>query len=217
MKTKSLIQYAAVFALATPVLLMAGPKEDLQVRQATAIVNRFKSIPEQEIPDHVLSHAKGLAIITVTKGGFMWSGKVGNGIVVARHGNTWSGPSFIGTGCVGFGAQIGGQVTEYIFVLNTPEAVKAFSTDANVQLGGALSVAAGPVGRSAEAGVTPTAAVYAYSRSQGLFAGASLEGTVIATRKKANERYYNRPLEASTILAGKVKAPASANALRSSL
>ena len=196
---------------------MAGPKEDLQVRQATAIVNRFKTIPEQEIPDHVLSHAKGLAIITVTKGGFMWSGKVGNGIVVARHGNTWSGPSFIGTGGVGFGAQIGGQVTEYIFVLNTPEAVKAFSTDANVQLGGALSVAAGPVGRSAEAGVTPTAAVYAYSRSQGLFAGVSLEGTVIATRKKANERYYNRPLEASTILAGKVKVPASANALRSSL
>ncbi|MCW0216849.1 MAG: YSC84-related protein [Prosthecobacter sp.] len=217
MKTKSLIQYAVVLALATPVLLMAGPKEDLQVRQATAIVNRFKTMPEQEIPDHVLSHAKGLAIITVTKGGFMWSGKVGNGIVVARHGNTWSGPSFIGTGGVGFGAQIGGQVTEYIFVLNTPEAVKAFSTDANVQLGGALSVAAGPVGRSAEAGVTPTAAVYAYSRSQGLFAGASLEGTVIATRKKANERYYNRPLEASTILAGKVKVPASANALRSSL
>lgn len=196
---------------------MAGPKEEQQVRQATAIVNRFKSMPEQEIPRHVLRNAKGLAIVTMTKGGFVWSGKVGEGVVIARNGRGWSGPSFIGTGGVGFGAQIGGQVTEYIFVLNTPEAVRAFSTDANVQLGGNLSVAAGPVGRSAEAGVVPTAAVYAYSRSQGLFAGASLEGTVIATKKKSNERYYNSPAAASTILAGKVRTPSSASALRNSL
>lgn len=217
MKTKSLLPLAALLTLLTPVTMMAASKEDDQVRQAASIMSRFKAMPETEIPQHVMRNAKGLAIVTVTKGGFVWSGKVGEGVVIARNGRGWSGPSFIGTGGVGFGAQIGGQVTEYVFVLNTPEAVRAFSNDANVQLGGALSVAAGPVGRSAEAGVVPTAAVYAYSRSQGLFAGASLEGTVIATKKKANQRYYNRNLEASTILAGKVRAPASANQLRASL
>lgn len=217
MKT-TFFKLAAIAALAVPVTsAVAGPNEDQQVRQAAAVVNRFKTMPEVEIPQHILRNAKGLAIITVTKGGFVWSGKVGQGVVVAKNGRRWSGPSFIGTGGVGFGPQIGGQVTEYIFVLNTPEAVRAFSNDANVQLGGALSVAAGPVGRSAEAGVVPTAAIYAYSRSQGLFAGLSLEGTVIATRKKANQRYYNRNLEASTILAGRVRAPSSANQLRNSL
>lgn len=218
MKTSSLTCIAAVFTLATSATtLMAGPKEEAQVRQATAVVNRFKSMPEQEIPRSVLRNAKGLAIVTMTKGGFVWSGKVGEGVVVARNGRGWSGPSFIRTGGVGFGAQIGGQVTEYIFVLNTPEAVRAFSSDANVQLGGALSVAAGPVGRAAEAGVVPTAAVYTYSRSQGLFAGVSLEGTVIGTKKKANAAYYNHPTSASAILAGKVRAPSSAASLRNSL
>ena len=146
--------------------------------------------------------AKGLAILTVTKGGFIWSVKGGHGIVIARTRNGWSGPSFIRTGGVGFGAQIGGEVTEYVLVLNTPEAVRAFSQNANVELGGALSVAAGPVGREAEAGVTPRASVYSYSRSQGLFAGASLEGTVIAANKKANQNYYHSNLTPGQILAG---------------
>lgn len=214
---KTFILSLATAAVMLPAALHAGAKEDAQVQQAAAVVHRFKTLPENEIPAHILRNAKGLAIITVTKGGFVWSGKVGQGVVVARNGRTWSGPSFIGTGGVGFGPQIGGQVTEFIFVLNTPEAVRAFTSDANVQFGGALSVAAGPVGRSAEAAVTPTAAVYAYSRSQGLFAGASLEGTVMATKKKANERYYNRPVEAAAILAGKVRAPASSRSLCSSL
>lgn len=217
MKTSS-IRLALLLALWAPVSgLKAGPKEEAQVRQAAAIVQRFKSMPEQEIPASVLRNAQGLAIITMTKGGFVWSGKVGQGVVLARNGRTWSGPSFIGTGGIGFGPQIGGQVTEFIFVLNTPEAVRAFANPANLQLGGALSVAAGPVGRTAEAGVIPTAAVYAYSRSQGLFAGVSLEGTVITTRHKANQRYYQRNLPPATILAGKVRAPASAASLRASL
>ena len=79
--------------------------------------------------------------------------------------------SFVRTGGAGFGPQIGGEVTELVLVLNTPEAVKAFSHGGNVQLGGELSVAAGPYGRTADADVMPKAAVYAYSRSQGLFAG----------------------------------------------
>lgn len=196
---------------------MAGAKEDQEVRQAAAIMHRFKSMPEQEIPYEIMRDARGLAILTVTKGGFVWSAKGGHGVVIARTKNGWSGPSFIRTGGVGFGAQIGAQVTEFVLVLNTPEAVQAFARDSNVTLGGALSVAAGPVGRSAEAGVTPKAAVYSYSRSQGLFAGATLEGAVIATNKKANQRYYQSPMSASSILSGKGRKPASSGQLLSKL
>lgn len=219
MKSKPYILLSVALALlaSSTTSVMAGPKEDQRVRQAAAIMQRFKAMPEEGIPEHVMSEARGLAILTMTKGGFVWSGKVGQGVVVARTRNGWSAPSFIRTGGVGFGAQIGAQVTELVLVLNTPEAVQAFSKDANVQLGGALSVAAGPVGRSAEAGVTPRAAVYAYSRSQGLFAGVSLEGTVVGTDKKANQRYYGSNAGASSILAGRVRKPASSGPLMSSL
>jgi len=184
------------------------------VDQAVTIIQRFQDIPETAIPPAVLKDAKGLAILTVLKAGFIFSGRGGTGVVVARTGKGWSGPSAIGTGGAGFGLQIGAQVTEFVIVLNTDEAVRAFSRGGNVSLGADLSVAAGPVGRSAAAGVTPMAAVYTYSRSQGLFAGVSLEGTVIVTREDANTAYYGRKVSPSDILSGRVKAPKGARALQ---
>lgn len=217
MKKACLTLMAAVLALSAPAtVLKAGEREDRLVNQATAIINRFKALPEKEIPHHVMRDAKGLAILTVAKAGFLLSGKGGEGVVVARTKNGWSGPSFIRTGGIGFGPQVGAQITELVLVLNTPEAVQAFAKG-NARLGGELSVAAGPMGRSAEAGVTPKAAIYAYSRSQGLFAGASLEGALIQANKKANERYYHRTVGASAILAGRVQPPASADHLLASL
>jgi SH3 domain-containing YSC84-like protein 1 len=112
---------------------------------------------------------------------------------------------------------VGAEVTEYVMVLNTDEAVKAFSRGGNVTLGGDISVAAGPVGRTASAAVTPVAAVYSYSRSQGLFAGVSVTGTVIVTRNGANEQYYGRKLTPADILWGRVKPPAGADKLRMEL
>jgi lipid-binding SYLF domain-containing protein len=117
----------------------------------------------------------------------------------------WSDPSFIGTGGAGWGLQIGAQITEFVFVLNTREAVRAFSRDGNVTIGVDLSAAAGPVGRDLQASLTPRAAIYAYSRSEGLFAGVSLEGAVIATQKTANRRYYGRPVRSTDILQGRVR------------
>jgi len=149
--------------------------------------------------------------------GFGLSGKGGQGVVVARTGNGWSGPSFIGTGGAGFGFQIGAQLTEFVFVLNTREAVRAFSRDGNVTIGADVSAAAGPVGRDLQANLTPRAAVYTYSRSKGLFAGVSLEGAVIATQKTANTRFYGRPVRASNILAGRVAPPPGASRLRAAL
>jgi len=180
------------------------------VNDATRILRNFRSMPETNIPASVLRHAKGLAIITMVKVGFGISGKGGQGVVVARNGGEWSGPSFVGTGGAGFGFQIGAQVTEFVFVLNNNDAVRAFSRDGNVTVGADVSAAAGPVGRDLQAGVTPAAAIYTYSRSKGLFAGASLEGAVIGTQKDSNARYYHRSVRSGDILSGRVSPPKGA-------
>ncbi len=193
----------------------AGMQKD--VNQATAIIERFRRMPERSIPPKVLRDARGLAIMTVFKAGFIFSGRGGTGVVIARTRGGWSGPSAIGTAGAGFGLQAGAQVTEFVFVLNTPEAVRAFSRGGNIQLGADVSVAAGPAGRSAEAAVTPLAAVYAYSLSQGLFGGISVEGTVISAREEANRQYYGRYVTPGQILSGRVRPPAGAWRLRRAL
>lgn len=184
------------------------------VDQAVAIIESFQKIPEQAIPTAVLRNARGLAILTVTKAGFIVSGRGGKGIVVARTGTGWSGPSAIGTGGMGFGFQAGAQVSEIVIVLNTPAAVEAFTKDGDVTLGGNLSVTAGPIGRDAEARVGLQSVMYSYSRSSGVFGGLSVEGTVVATRKEDNAAYYGKPVQAKDILAGKVAAPKGASKLR---
>ncbi|HEX2225653.1 MAG TPA: YSC84-related protein [Candidatus Binatia bacterium] len=186
---------------------------EADVDRAVAIIERFEAIPESAIPPAVMRAARGLAILTVTKAGFVASVRGGTGVVVARTDAGWSGPSAIGTGGLGVGLQAGAEVAELVIVLNTPEAVNAFAQGGNVTLGGALSVAAGPIGRTAEAGVAVGAAMYSYSRSQGLFAGISLEGTVLATRDRVNAGYYGEPVEPTEILAGRLQPPPSAQKL----
>jgi len=104
-----------------------------------------------------------------------------------------------------------------VIILNTRAAVEAFARGGNVEVGGALSVAAGPVGRAAEAGILPVAAVYTYSRSQGLFAGASLEGTILLAQSDKNARYYGGPVTPEQILSGSVAPPPSARQLVAAL
>ncbi|CAO3571974.1 unnamed protein product [Mortierella alpina] len=170
------------------------------------------------IPTDILSSAKGLAIFTVIKAGFLFSGRAGAGIVVARlEDGSWSAPSAIGTGGMGFGGQIGAEITDFVIVLNTRAAVKSFSSGGNVTLGGNLSVAAGPIGRTAEAGASATigslAAIYSYSKTKGLFAGVSIEGSVIMERKDANEAFYRRPVSAAELLSGAIPPPPQADIL----
>ena len=204
-----LLIFAAVYvfhaSLSCSDIHAAGMQDD--VDQAITILERFQEIPEKSIPPAVFKNAKGLSILTVIKAGFIFSGRGGKGIVVARTENGWSGPSAIGTGGAGFGFQVGAQASEFVIILNTNEAVKAFSRGGNLALGTELSVAAGPIGRSVGADVLPFAAVYTYSRSQGLFAGISLEGTVIATRNDTNAEYYGRQVKPHEILSGTVQAP----------
>ena len=191
--------------------------EQETVDHCTRIIQDFRRMPETSIPRSVLRHSKGLAIMTVVKAAFIFSGKGGHGVVVARNRHGWSGPSFIATGGAGWGPQIGAEATDFVFVLNTDSAVRAFSKGGNVTLGVDASVAAGPVGRDAHAGVTPNAAIYTYSRTKGLFVGAAVEGAVIGTQKDENARYYGRPVSAAEILLGRVPPPPGASRLRAAL
>lgn len=211
---KKLLSTLAIIPL---FLVAANADEQETVDRCTRIIRDARQMPETNIPRSVLRQSKGVAIMTVVKAGFIFSGKGGHGVVVARTPRGWSGPSFIGTGGAGWGLQAGAQATDFVFVLNNNAAVRAFSRGGNVTLGADASIAAGPVGRDAHVAVAPTAAIYAYSRSKGLFAGASLEGAVLVTRKGANERYYGRPVSARDILSGRVPPPPGAARLRAVL
>jgi len=181
--------------------------------------------PDKVIPPHIIQNAKGLVVMTVLKAGFLFSGRVGFGLVVARLPNgEWSAPSALGTGAFGAGLQIGAELTDFVIILTNQRAVDAFTYMGNVSigachacaaaataaarhgadalarapsrvrsLGGNLSVALGPVGRNAEASGTATLApLLAYSKTKGLFAGISLEGTVFVERRDTNAAFYGK-------------------------
>lgn len=164
------------------------------------------------IPHDVLLNAKGLAILTVLKAGFLFSGRAGSGVVVARlPDGTWSAPSAIVTAGAGVGGQVGAELTDFVFILNTEAAVESFAQYGSVTLGGNVSVAAGPLGRNAEvagnASTKNVAAIFAYSKTKGLFAGVSLEGSAIVERREANRKFYGDMCKARYILSGRVAPP----------
>ncbi|KAL7753545.1 hypothetical protein RI367_001320 [Sorochytrium milnesiophthora] len=180
-----------------------------------------KGLPtDQFIPNDILNRAKGVAILTVIKAGFVWAGRAGSGLALARlPDGSWSAPSAIGTAGMSFGGQIGAEVTDFVIVLNTESAVKAFSHGGNVTLGGNLSVSAGPWGRTGEVAgtVANMAAIYSYSKSKGLFAGISIEGSVIIERKDENARFYKAPVTSQQLLQGHITPPAEARELYQAL
>lgn len=174
--------------------------------------------PDQVIPPRILKNAQGLAIITVLKAGFLFSGRAGSGVIVARlPDGTWLGPLAIVTAGAGAGGQIGAELTDFVFILNTREAVDTFAQAGSVTLGTNVSVAAGPLGRNAEvagsASLKAVSAVFAYLRTKGLFAGVSLEGLAIVERREANRKFYGNNCKARNILAGQVKPPPGADPL----
>lgn len=194
-----------------------------ECRKAAKTVEQFvkppdagKYNPDQLIPDSIITQAKGIAILSVLKAGFLFSGRAGSGLVVARlPDGSWSAPSAIGTAGMGVGGQIGAELTDFVIILNTDDAVKAFSHGGNMTIGGNLSVAAGPLGRNAEAAGTVgnLAAIYSYSKTRGLFAGVSIEGSAIVERKDTNATFYGRKVSAKELLSGNVNPPPQADDL----
>jgi SH3 domain-containing YSC84-like protein 1 len=108
-------------------------------------------------------------------------------------------------------------MTDFVMILNDASAVKAFSQLGSVTLGGNLSIAAGPVGRNAEASgaanFKAVAPIFSYSKTKGLFAGVSLEGSILIERRDANRKFYNAPVTAKQLLTGQFPAPPAADPL----
>ncbi|ODQ77611.1 hypothetical protein BABINDRAFT_163338 [Babjeviella inositovora NRRL Y-12698] len=170
------------------------------------------------IPPEILREARGLVVLTVLKAGFLFSGRAGSGLIIARlPDGSWSAPSAIATAGAGVGGQIGAELTDFVFILNSDNAVESFAQYGSVTLGGNLSVALGPVGRSAEAAATAslrnTSAVFSYSKTKGAFAGVSLEGSAIVERRDANSKFYGSKVKARAILAGRVDPPPECDVL----
>ncbi|KAM6583685.1 hypothetical protein CsatB_010687 [Cannabis sativa] len=184
-------------------------------------ISRLNS--ERSIPLAVLKGAKGLAILTVAKGGVVVSYKVGTGLVVARRSDgSWSAPSAISSVGLGWGAQIGGELMDFIIVLHDSQAVKTFCSRMHFSLGAGCSAAAGPIGRVVEAdlraGDKGSGMCYTYSCSKGAFVGVSLEGNIVTTRMDTNLRFYGDPyLTTSDILLGTVDRPKAAEPLYAAL
>lgn len=193
-----------------------------EAEKAAKILESFLANPNHpesalnSVPTAVLQRARGLAVFQVLKAGFMFSGKAGSGLVIARlPDGSWSAPSCIATGGLGWGLQIGADITDFVIVLNSEDAVKAFSIGGNVTIGGNISAAAGPIGTggSVQATLAHPAPMFSYSKSKGLFAGLSLEGTVLIERKDANRDFYGSPVPARDILGGRVPPPEVASRL----
>jgi len=220
---------ASAFMQASTTKVASGSRDFAQTfslpgeaEKAAKILDSFLADPERPqsalnaIPKAVLQRARGLAVFQVLKAGFVFSGKAGSGLVIARlPDGSWSAPSCIATGGVGWGLQVGADITDFVIVLNSEDAVRAFSLGGNVTIGGGISATAGPIGTggSVQASLAHPAPMFSYSKSKGLFAGLSLEGTVLIERKDANREFYGSSVPARDILGGRVPPPEVASKL----
>ncbi|KAM9700803.1 uncharacterized protein ACBT57_023361 [Dama dama] len=124
-----------------------------EAKKAAKILREFTEItsrngPDKIIPAHVIAKAKGLAILSVIKAGFLVTARGGSGIVLARlPDGKWSAPSAIGIAGLGGGFELGIEVSDLVIILNYDRAVEAFAKGGNLTLGGNLTVAVGPLGR----------------------------------------------------------------------
>ncbi|CAH0514357.1 unnamed protein product [Peronospora belbahrii] len=179
--------------------------------------NDWGSSADRAIPVAFLQKAHGLAVMTVIKAGFLVSGKIGTGLVVAKlPDGSWSAPSAIGTFGLSGGFEVGGEMVEVMIILGSERAVKVFHKP-QVNLGAGLDLAVGPYGRSAQAAAAASTsglnANYSYSQSRGLFAGISLQGAILAARTDLNRKFYGRDLQPSELLSGYVEQPVAARPL----
>lgn len=206
----------ALAALSPSVVHPAGVQDDID--RAASMFEQFQAGPTPTIPKLVLRNAKGLAFLTVfelapqLRAGLQLSGRGSKGIVVARTGKGWSGPSAVASGSAGYGAQMKEQLGEFILVLNNNDALSAFSSGENVRLGTDVTVAAGP--RSVIVGSTPSADVYYYQRSEDPNVRSSLQGIVVAVNDEENRLYYGDGITARNILSGQATPPGGVRRLR---
>lgn len=181
-------------ALCVALPVVAATKEEKRIADASDVLDQLSRIPEKAVPPSLLSRAYAVAVIpNVVKIGFGLGARRGKGVLVVRNNdNTWSNPAFITLTGGSIGWQVGAQSTDIILVFKTRRGVDGIA-NGKLTLGADASVAAGPVGRQAAfaTDIEFKAEVYSYSRSRGLFAGVSLEGSGVTMDRKSNASFYS--------------------------
>ncbi|MCX8012185.1 MAG: lipid-binding SYLF domain-containing protein [Desulfobacterota bacterium] len=189
---------------------LAGKLEE-RVENSIEVINEVMAIPEKGIPTDLLRCCRAIAIFpNVLKGGFIFGATGGKGIICSHDPETgnWSPPAFFTIGGGSWGLQAGVQSIDLILVITSKRGLDGLLTS-KVKLGGDIGIAAGPVGRRAEAGMDLLlkAEILSYSRSKGLFAGLSLEGATIFSNSDSNRAFYGKELTARDILIDKKVKP----------
>jgi SH3 domain-containing YSC84-like protein 1 len=206
----------------TSIRAAAGKDEVKRVSAATTVLNEMMRARDQAIPGAILEKAEAIAIFPgVKKAGFVVGGQWGRGIISVRDAVTrqWSSPAFLTMTGGSVGAQIGGTEIDVILVIMNRSGVEHLLAN-QVKVGGEISAAAGPVGRAGEASTDLQlhAQILSYSRSRGLFAGATVNGSVIKEDVDANTRFYEKTLSSEDIVFERAgHSPASVGVLKTAL
>lgn len=184
------------------------------VEESGKVLGEVQRMPDQGIPEDLLRSANGIAIFPNTiSAGFGIGGKYGQGIIMIRDKKgQWSSPAIFTIAGGSIGWQIGGQATDFVLLIMNRRSIDGI-LQSQFKLGADANIAAGPVGRTAEASTDAQlkGGILSYSRSRGLFAGVKLEGAVITQHWDGDESLYGRPISAESIMVkGTVKMPESA-------
>ena len=194
-------------------------KEQDRVEAAGTVLKEIINIPDN-IPKDLMDRAECVIVLpSVLKFAFGVGGSFGRGVMTCRTGEhftgPWGAPALYAVEGGNIGFQLGGQATDFVLLVMNPRRAKSLM-GSKVKLGADASAAAGPKGRSAEGAtdVVMRAEILSYSRSRGLFAGVSLEGSTLRADNRANEKLYGRKLSAKQILRqGEAGTPACAHEL----
>jgi SH3 domain-containing YSC84-like protein 1 len=219
---KTLLALLLLCAFLPPVFA-ENQKEQERVKESGEVLKEILNIPD-DIPQDLLDKAECLIILpSVKKGAFILGGSFGRGVMICRSGRhytgVWGAPAMFALEGVNIGFQLGGEATDFVLLVMNPKGARSLLSS-KVKLGGDASAAAGPKGRSAQAAtdVVMNAEILSYSRTKGLFAGISLEGSTLRSDGSANEKLYSQKLSAKDVIQlGKVRTPACAQELVSLL
>ena len=213
---KRILMVTTLVLLVTLTAVASDREDDVnRTNKAAQVFKEIMNTPDQGIPHGLLESAKCIAIIPGdVKFAFIFGGNYGRGVATCRTDHGWSAPLFLAIDGGSVGYQIGGSSTDLVMLFMNDHALKSLLSD-KFKLGADASVAAGPVGRSATAGtdIKLNAEILSYSRAKGVFAGVSLDGSVVQADKSGDKAMYGPNVNRHEILSGKVAVPASARPL----
>lgn len=199
---------ALLLVLLTGASCVAAQDAQLQrADDAIRVLSEIMQSPDRRIPTEMLAQAEAIAVIpNVVKAGLVLGGRHGRGLISVRSPDgTWSNPSYVSLAGGSVGFQAGVQATDVVLVFRSRRGVDSI-VNGKFTLGADAAVAAGPVGRNAQALTDGQlkAEIYSYSRSRGLFAGVALDGSVISIDHKANQKIYGNKVTPRRIFEGGV-------------